>query len=164
MLKRIKSRITARAIVLHEDGILLMQRTRSDRGKPEQYFSTLGWWVDSNETIEEGLHRELREEAQIQVEIIEKIGELIEYQKYQWIMKEKIHHIYLVKNIADTHGQPIGPEAKKQSEQNSYHVTKILRHELPFIKLNSTYIHKHLVEYAYKKNFISTNIPGPNNL
>lgn len=37
-----KPKMTARAIVIHEDGILLMHRQRTDRGKPEEYFTTLG--------------------------------------------------------------------------------------------------------------------------
>jgi len=150
-----KPKMTARAIVIHEDGILLMYRERTDRGKPEEYFTTLGGWVDIHETIEECLHRELREEAEITVEIIEKIGEVTEHREYDGAIKQKHHHIYLVKNTKNSYGQPIWPEAERYKLGNRYEVKKMQWSDLPHITLNSSLIHKHLLEYAYQKNFIS---------
>lgn len=149
-----KSRKTARALVLHDDGILLMYRKRTDRGQPEEYFTTLGWWVDPHETIEQTLHRELREEAEITIEIIEKIGEVIEYREYDGLIKQKEHHLYLARNTKDTFGQPIGPEAERYKLGNHYEVKKIQRHELPHIRLNSEKIHQQLLNYARHKQFI----------
>ena len=56
-------RISARAILLKDDSLLVMRRSKLGR----QYYALVGGGVDEGETPEEALHRELDEEASLAV-------------------------------------------------------------------------------------------------
>lgn len=53
----------ARAIIIENGNILVMQRNKQG----SQYFTLVGGRVDDNETIEQGLVREVQEETGLQV-------------------------------------------------------------------------------------------------
>lgn len=73
-----KKRISAKAIIL--DNIWNIAFITISKG---DYFTIPWWWVDSGETIHEGLLRECYEEAWVEVEIIEELWYVIEWRASQ---------------------------------------------------------------------------------
>lgn len=66
-------KIRARAIIIQDGKILLIKRTKPD----EVYFVIPGGGVEANETMEEALVRECREELGVSIKVGLKVSELI---------------------------------------------------------------------------------------
>ena len=88
------------AVVEKKDQILF-GRKEKDRGPYPNKWLVLGGGVEKNETYEEALHREVKEEANIEIEIIEKmcIDEDIEPNKHG-IPTKYTFHTYKCKYIS----------------------------------------------------------------
>jgi 8-oxo-dGTP pyrophosphatase MutT (NUDIX family) len=91
---RLKSRDSARAVVLNdrnETALLNVQRAG--------IYKLPGGGVKNNETIEEGLRREVLEEIGYEIEIIAELGKTIE--RKVLTSKENTSYNYLAKTIGD---------------------------------------------------------------
>ena len=73
-LKFLKKRRVARGITIIDNKVLLFHRNRLDNGKMLDYYAIPGGGVESLETKEEACIRELKEETNIDAEIINYLG------------------------------------------------------------------------------------------
>ncbi len=71
-----KLRKSARAILVNDDGKIAIQYLAN-----RLFHKLPGGGVENNETVEETLHRELKEEAGCDIEILRDIGIVIEYRE-----------------------------------------------------------------------------------
>lgn len=91
----IAGRHTARAIVIHDNQLLLMERWRGDL----HYFSIPGGGIDPGEIPEETVVREILEETSLDIELVDLVMEMHE--------GDRVHKVYLCRYIS---GQPYLPE------------------------------------------------------
>ena len=120
----------SRAIIMHDDGILLMFRHElKPSWEIKEYYVTIGWWSEGSETPEETLHREIMEEVWIEVDIIDTIT--VYNYDVKWPNDDVLRYVtdvYLCKNKGDKFFQTHeldGPESLVHSNDNIYEIQKI---------------------------------------
>lgn len=137
------SSITARAIVIHEDHILLIERWRGD----QHYFSIPGGHIEPGETAKQAVVRELLEETTITIHV--------EREVFTLVGGDPEHHIFLAKYI-DGHPQlAIDSEEATENakgEENNYEPKWVDISELPSIELAPSFT-KLLLLNALKNGF-----------
>ena len=102
-------RHTARAIIVHEGNLLLMERWRND----SHYFSIPGGGIEAGETAEEAVLREVLEETNLTVEVINLVIEMRD--------NDHVHKIFLCKFIDGEMMLPAhSPEAMHMSPNNRF--------------------------------------------
>jgi len=102
---------TVRGIILDNDDVILMFRRKRKKGIFQEYYAIPGGHIENNETDEECLKREIKEELNINIEIIDYLG-IVE-------KKKKIDYIY---NCKWTNGELLlGGEEKEQNNPNNYY-------------------------------------------
>ena len=69
-------RVSGRAVIFDGKDVLLMFRRRLANGVFKEYYAIPGGMQEKNETIEECIIREIREEFQIDIEIISYLGKV----------------------------------------------------------------------------------------
>ena len=104
-------RVSARAIIIENEKVLLMFRRKLDGDKIKEYYVVPGGGQDEGETLEQTVKRELNEELGVEIEIIKFVGEET--------FKESNSHYYLCKI---TNGVPAlgGEELERMTEENFY--------------------------------------------
>jgi 8-oxo-dGTP diphosphatase len=95
-------------ILIENDKLALIERHRAGL----HYFAFPGGGVDEGETIEQAAVREAEEELGIQVEVIQKVAEVI--------FNEKPQYYFLVKHLSGDFGTGTGEE---YGEYNPIHGT-----------------------------------------
>jgi len=68
---------TARAIIINNDKLLVFFRRKIKNGREFTYYAIPGGHVEANETCEETVVRELKEEMNLDIEILGYLGNLI---------------------------------------------------------------------------------------
>ena len=98
-------RIRVAGIIPMENGYALMHRTNVIKRKDYQdYYTFPGGGLEENETLEEGVIREIKEEFGIDVEVIKKL-----YEKYSEKFRQK-EYFFLCKYVKGKFGTGDGPE------------------------------------------------------
>ena len=88
------NRHVARAIVVDEEGFFYFVRVvRDDIFGNGAFIETAGGGVETGETPEEAIHRELKEELGASVEVLCKIGTVSDY--YNQIHRHNVNHYFL---------------------------------------------------------------------
>ena len=83
-----------RAIVIDEEGYFYFVRVhRDDIFGNSVFIETAGGGVEEGESTEEAIHRELKEELGVKVEVLCKIGLVSDY--YNQIHRHNVNHYYL---------------------------------------------------------------------
>lgn len=103
---------TARAIIIDENGLMVLYREKRKDGELiNSYYALPGGHVDKGETLEECVIRELKEELNIDIEIIKYLGVLE-------IDGREEHYFYSKK----VNGEPVlgGEELERNSMDNYY--------------------------------------------
>jgi 8-oxo-dGTP pyrophosphatase MutT (NUDIX family) len=95
------------AVVIRDNKILLIHRFKNG----SEYWVLPGGGVESEETVEEGLVREVKEETGLDLQKYELLGEN-EF--------GDIHHIFYKCELAEGTPEIGGPEKENSSEQNVY--------------------------------------------
>lgn len=103
--------VTSRAIIFSEKGLMVFYREKVRNGKKICYYAIPGGHVEEGETLEETCIRELKEELNIEIEIVKYLGKKV-------IDKREEHYFYC-KKIS---GEPIlsGEELERNNPDNYY--------------------------------------------
>ncbi len=135
-------RISARGIIIDNNKVYLMFRRRiQEDGSVKEYYVIPGGGINENETLEEDLIREMKEELSIDVIINGYLG------------KDEsdisIAHFYScsIKNGVPELG---GEELEKCSDSNYYEIRKISIEDLDKIEVYS----KMMILKAYNKEYV----------
>lgn len=129
-------RVSSRAIIIEDGKLLTMfrRKIKSD-GTIKEYYVIPGGGLEKNETLEENVIRELKEEFNVDIEVI-KFLESVEYE-------DTIANYFLCKIV---NGTPKlgGEELDRMSESNYYEVRFVDLNELDNIDINAKDIIKNL--------------------
>ena len=130
-------RICCRGIILEEDKVDLMYREKKVNGKILKYYTYPGGGLEENETLENCVKREVKEEFDIDVEVLQLL-KTVEY-------KENITHYFACKKIKGALTLS-GEEKQRSNKENYYEVRKV-----PLTEINSiTLYEKELIEETKK--------------
>lgn len=129
-------RISSRAIIIEDGKLLTMfrRKIKSD-GSIKEYYVIPGGGLEENETLEENVIRELKEEFNVDIEVIR----FLDKEEYE----DTIANYFLCKII---NGEPKlgGEELERMSESNYYEVRFVDLNELDSIDINARDIIKNL--------------------
>ena len=137
-----KKRVSSRGIIIEDEKVYLMfRRKRNNDGTFKEYYVIPGGGIEENETLEENLIREMKEEFSVDVKIEGYIG------KDEG--EESIANFYSCSIIS---GIPAlgGEELEKCTENNYYEIKKVSLKDLDNINL----LGKDMILKAYNKEFI----------
>lgn len=134
-------RINGRAIIIEGDEVILMFRRKIKNDVIKEYYAIPGGGVENNETLEECVKREIREEFNIEIDVHEQLG-IVED-------KNNIGYIY---NCTKISGTPIlgGEELENNKEENYYEIRKLKISELDNYDILEE--NKELIRKAYILN------------
>ena len=129
-------KITARAVIIHNDEVILLYRKK----KNKIYYALPGGHLENNETKEECVIREVKEELSINIKIISFLG-----------IVEKKKHIDYIYNCEYLSGNLLlGGEEKEQNNPNNYYEIHKIRlqdiDKIPLYPANLNMIKKALLE------------------
>ena len=79
----------AGAIIPYNDGIIVIQRIKGNRGNLQEYYVIPGGGQEDGETIEQATLREIKEELGIEVELTKKCYEIESQDKKQYFFVAK---------------------------------------------------------------------------
>ena len=130
------SNICGRAIMFDNDEVILLFRRVVKNNKTKEYYAIPGGHQEPNETIEDCVIREIKEEYNVDIKIIQKLG----------IEEDvgRISHLYYVEII---NGTPKlgGEELEQNNPSNYYEIQKININDLDkynILETNKKYIRK----------------------
>jgi 8-oxo-dGTP diphosphatase len=136
-----EKRISSRGIIIEGEFLYAMFRRRiTDDGKVREYYVIPGGGLDDDETLEENVKREMKEEFSVDVEIIGYIG--------KDESESTIANFFSCK-IFDGIPRLGGPELAKNCESNYYEIRKININDLDKIDISS----KDMIIKAYNKEY-----------
>lgn len=144
-----KKRVSSRAIIIEDNQVLTMfRRKKKENGNYKEYYVIPGGGVEPNETLEEACIRELKEEYNVDIEILGYLG-----------ADEKettIGHLFHAKIIKGTPSLG-GEELERNNEDNYYEIRKIDLDKLNEIDIDAIeFINKaknlEYIEVDYVKN------------
>lgn len=133
-------RINGRAIIIDGDEILLMFRRKIKNGITKEYYAIPGGGLEENETIEECVKREIKEEFNLEIEVKEQLG-----------IVEDENNIGYIFNCAIISGTPKlgGEELEHNKPENYYEVRRIKVSEIDNYDILEE--NKALIRKAYNK-------------
>jgi 8-oxo-dGTP diphosphatase len=123
---RFRRRRSVRGIVYDTDGTIALIHAEN-----EGYYTLPGGGVEPEETFEEGIIRECKEEVGCDVQIVEYIGTSLEYQKGNSLLKEVCG--YTLKVVGNK-GLPIVVDDDTEAEKNSVVEWVMLADEIKLIE------------------------------
>lgn len=112
---------TARAIIFENDKLLVFFRRRIKDGKEITYYAIPGGHVEDNETLEETCLREIKEELNLDIEILGYLGKLI---------VNDCEEYYYHSKIVGGELQFGGEELERNSFNNYYEIRWLTRNEI----------------------------------
>jgi len=114
--------VTVRGIILDDNNVILMFRRKNNK----EYYAIPGGHIEENETKEECLIREIKEEYSIDVEIVKYLGVVKKGNKIDYIYKCKWTNGSLKLG---------GEEKERNSEENYYEIRRVTFADLNNIDL-----------------------------
>ena len=119
-------RISGRAVIFDDRNVLLIFRRRLANGVFKEYYAIPGGGQEKNETIEECIIREIKEEFQIDIEIISYLGKVED--------NNNIGYVYSARKLF---GNPVlgGEELEENSSNNYYEIRSVSIDEINNIEL-----------------------------
>lgn len=104
-------RISGRAIIIDKDEVILLYRRKLKDGILKEYYAIPGGGKEENETIEECVKREIKEELSLDVEIIKYLDQVED--------EKNIGYVYQVKIIGGE--LKLGGEELEHNNPNNYY-------------------------------------------
>lgn len=105
-------KIRVRGIILKDNGIIVIKRIREKNGTLRVYYVFPGGGVETGEDLNKAMHREVKEELGIEIEII----------RQQYIERDEennTNYFMLCKIKSGEIGTGIGPEYTDESYKNN---------------------------------------------
>ncbi len=143
-------RVRSAAILPMEDGLALIHRTNNKITGMTDYYTFPGGGVEAEETLEQTIIREIKEELGVDIEVIEKLYELDNKEIGQ------MEYFFLCKYISGKLGTGDGPEFSgdpKYSNRGNYIPKIVERENIENINLLPSQIKAKLVEDIKKGRF-----------
>ena len=134
-------RINGRAIIIDGDEVLLMFRRKIKAGVVNEYYAIPGGGKEENETIEECVKREIKEEFNLDIEVKEYLGKVED--------EKNIGYVYNAKILGGSFKLG-GEELDHNTEDNYYEVQKVKLSEIDNINLFEE--NKELIRKAIQLN------------
>ena len=134
-------RISGRAIIIENDEVYLMFRRRIKDGITTEYYAIPGGGKEENETIEECVAREIKEEFNLDIEVKELLGTVED--------EKNIGYIYNTKLIGGDF-KLSGEELERNTPENYYEVRKVNINDID--KINLFEENKEMIRKAYRKD------------
>lgn len=137
-----KKRVSSRGIIIDNDCVYLMFRRRiKDDGTIKEYYSIPGGGAEDNETLEDAVIREIKEEFSVDIKIDGYLG------KDEG--DDSIAHFFL---CSITNGIPClgGEELERCTESNYYEIRKVPIKDLDKVDILSV----DMIKKAYNKEYI----------
>ena len=138
-----KKRVSARAVIIENNQVIAMfRKKKQEDGTHKEYYVIPGGGVEENETLEEACVRELKEEYNVDINVLGYLG------------KEEnettISHIF---HAEISNGIPaLGSEEKdKNNEDNYYEIKRININELDKINIYASEFIKKANNKEYEK-------------
>ena len=133
-----EKRISSRAIIIEDGKLLTMFRRKTKKdGSVKEYYVIPGGGLEENETLEENVIRELKEEFNVDIEIIKFLGT----EEYDDKLDIKIGKI--VKGIPKLGGE----ELERMTSDNYYEVRYIDIKDIDSYDINA----KNLIKKEYQE-------------
>lgn len=119
-------RIRVAGILPIEDGFAFMHRVGVKNHPIGDYYTFPGGGKEENETLEEGVKREIKEEFGIEVEVKEKLYEMERAEE-----RNKKEYFFLCKYISGIFGTGTGPEFSNDPkyEDRGRYIPEIIKRE-----------------------------------
>ncbi|MDD6652244.1 MAG: NUDIX domain-containing protein [Clostridium sp.] len=133
-------RVSSRAIIIEDNKLLAMFRRKVKDGKTKEYYVIPGGGRENNETLEENVIRELKEEFEIDIKILGYLG-VEEHEN-------TIEHYFHCKRVSGT-PKISGEELERMTQSNYYEPRYIDLTNLDNIDINA----KDKVRQALQKNY-----------
>ena len=133
-------RISARAIIFEDDYFYAFFRRRIKDGRVHEYYSIPGGGVEEGETLEDTVKRELKEELNVDVNLLGFLGSL---ETDTCIFN--YFHAEIIKGIPKLGGE----ELKKNSDENYYEIRKLNIKDIENINI----LGKNYILKAFYKNY-----------
>ncbi|MBQ8872293.1 MAG: NUDIX domain-containing protein [Bacilli bacterium] len=131
-------RVSTRAIIFIDDKIALIYRNKFEN----IYYSLPGGGVEENETLEEATIREVKEELNLDVEVLEYLGSFED--------EVSIQHFYHCKNIGKIDLKIIGEEKERNTKENYYEPVLVNISNIDNIEIRF----KDIIKKAIKKEYL----------
>lgn len=131
-----KKRVSSRAIIIEDGKLLTMFRRKIKKdGSVKEYYVIPGGGLEENETLEENVIRELKEEFNVDIEVVKFLGT----EEYD----DTIANYFLCKIV---NGIPRlgGEELERMTNENYYEVRYINLNEIDSYDINAKDIIKNL--------------------
>lgn len=139
-------RWTVRALAYNEEGRLCFLRIKgSDMFGKRNHLETVGGGVENDESLEEALFREVREEIGYECEIVEELGVVVDH--YNLINRENISTYFVVKLTNN-----LGHTARSEEEQNLISGVEFLD-EQDALKMLSDYQKQTVNELVQRRDY-----------
>ncbi len=137
-----KKRISSRGIILEDNCIVAMFRRKiKDDGNIKEYYVIPGGELEENETLEENVIRELKEEFSVDIKILGYLG--VEEDE-----KNKTHFFHCKKTNGEYNLG--GPEKERNTKNNYYEIIR-----LGLDKINDVDIsYKNMIEKAVNGEYL----------
>lgn len=137
-----EKRVSSRGIIIEDGNVYAMFRRRiKDDGTIKEYYVIPGGGINENETLEENVIREMKEEFSVDVKIKGYLG--------KDESDETIAHFFSCSII---NGSPKlgGEELERCTEQNYYEIRKVAIEDLDKVDILST----DMIMKAFKEEYI----------
>ena len=136
-----EKRISSRAVIIDNGVLLSLFRRKIKDGNVKEYYVIPGGGLEENETLQENVIRELKEEFNVDIEILGYLGKE-EHEK-------TVEHYFHCKIIS---GIPMlgGEELERMTKENYYEIRNIDLNDLDDIDINA----KDKVNMALNKEYI----------
>ena len=135
-------RISSRAIIFHDGKLILIHR----KWKRKEYWVTPGGGVEGNETLEEAVKRETREEIGIEINVGEFVMELTR-ESADRISEQKF---FLCEYVSGDIGSGQDAKMLASDEKDFYEVVRIPIDELSKINIVPPQIKKYILAHLPK--------------
>ena len=131
-----KKRVSSRAIIIEDNKLLTMFRRKVKKdGSVKEYYVIPGGGLEENETLEENVIRELKEEFNVDIEIVK----FLSTEEYE----DTIANYFLCKRV---NGTPKlgGEELERMTSENYYEIRYIDLKDIDNYDINAKDIIKNL--------------------